>query len=59
MVEAAVNMWLKHGLADISQKRIYFGCVKEEMADMEKSGYLNSPERMGDADAPQTYKKTA
>lgn len=59
MVEAAVNMWLKHGLADISQKRIYFGCVKEEMADMEKTGYLNSPERMGYADAPQTYKKTA
>lgn len=59
MVAAAVKVWLAHGLADISKKRIYFGCVKEEMADMEKSGYLGKPDNRSHVDTQQTYKKTA
>jgi len=59
MVAATVKVWLTHGLADISKKRIYFGCVKEEMADMEKSGYLRKPDSRIQMDEPQTYKKSA
>lgn len=39
MVNNLAQMWLHKALAEISKKRIYYGCVREEMAEMEKSGH--------------------
>lgn len=36
-VNDVTTMWLESELADISKKRICYGCIREEMADMEKS----------------------
>lgn len=38
-VDHLVELWMQKELAQISMKRIYYSCVKEEMADMEKSRF--------------------
>lgn len=40
MVRSMAETWLNKALAGISKKRIYYGCVREEMAEMEKAGYI-------------------
>lgn len=41
-VEAVTENWLMESLADISKKRIFYGCVREEMTEMEKAGYASA-----------------
>lgn len=39
LTDRIAQRWLTHAFAEIAKRRIYYGCVKEEMAEMEKSGY--------------------
>jgi len=41
-VGTVTEAWLMKALAEISRKRIFYGCVQEEMAEMEKSRYAKS-----------------
>lgn len=36
-VKALTERWLTRMLADVSKKRIYYGCVREEMEELEKA----------------------
>lgn len=39
VIETVTERWLLTNLSTISKKRIYYGCVKEEMAEMEKNSH--------------------
>ncbi len=36
-VNDVTSMWLESALADISKNRIYYGCIREEIAELERS----------------------
>lgn len=58
-VEHTTEIWLKNCLPDIAKSRIYYGCVKEEMAELEKSRYAKSGREKGSAALAGAEKKTA
>lgn len=45
VVGTVTEDWLMKSLAEISRKRIFYGCVREEMAEMEKSRYAKAKSR--------------
>lgn len=58
-VETVTEVWLKEHLSEISKKRIYYGCVREEMADMEKSGHIGNKNSKRFMNVQSTEKKSA
>lgn len=52
-VGAVTANWLMKSLAEISKKRIFYGCVREEMAEMEKTGYARGNGAFYTQDAEQ------
>lgn len=58
-VEHTTEIWLKNCLPDIAKSRIYYGCVKEAMAELEKSRYAKRSREKESADLSGAEKKTA
>lgn len=58
-VELVTEIWLLKALADISRKRIFYGCVREEMTEMEKSGYARAKSGNGSFYTQDAEKKSA
>lgn len=58
-VETMAKSWMCKTLPDISKKRIYYGCVREEMAEMEKVSHSRGRNGRASLHAPNTEKKSA
>lgn len=58
-VGTVTNRWLMKMLADISKKRIFYGCVREEMEEMEKANYSGVRNKNESFQTQNAEKKTA
>lgn len=58
-VGTVTNRWLMKMLADISKKRIFYGCVREEMEEMEKANYSGVRNKNESFQTQNVEKKTA